>query len=46
VGKNADFVFLSDNPLTIKASEIKDITVLKTVLAGVTTFELTTKASK
>jgi len=46
VGKNADFVFLSGNPLTVKLKQIKDIKVLKTVLAGVATYELTAKASK
>lgn len=39
VGKLADFVILSDNPLTIDPMKIKDIEVLQTIKEGVTVFE-------
>lgn len=39
VGKNADMVILSDNPLTIDKKHIKDIKVLKTIKDGITVYE-------
>ena len=39
VGKLADFVVLSDNPLTIDPMKIKDIEVLKTIKEGKVIFE-------
>lgn len=38
VGKLADFVVLSDNPLTIDPMKIKDIEVLKTIKEGIVIF--------
>ncbi len=39
VGKLADFVVLSDNPLTIDPMKIRDIEVLETIKEGVTVFK-------
>lgn len=41
VGKLADFVVLSDNPLTIDPMKIKDIEVLRTIKEGEVIFEKT-----
>lgn len=38
-GKFADFVMLSDNPLTVDIDKVKEIKVLSTVLNGNTVFE-------
>jgi len=42
-GKRADFVILSDDPRSIPAADIRDITVLQTVIGGETVFKLETK---
>jgi len=42
-GKRADFVILSDDPRSILAADIRDITVLQTVIGGETVFKLETK---
>jgi predicted amidohydrolase YtcJ len=39
VGKLADFVVLSDNLLTMDLDDIKDVTVLMTVVGGKVVFE-------
>ncbi len=39
VGKLADFVVLSDNLLAMDSDDIKDITVLMTVVSGKVVFE-------
>ena len=38
VGKLADFVILAENPLTVAADKIKDISVVETIKEGVTIF--------
>ena len=38
-GKLADFVMLSDDPHTIVAEKIKDITIVRTVVGGNTAYE-------
>jgi predicted amidohydrolase YtcJ len=38
-GKRADFVVLSDNPLTVPSERIKDTVVLETIKDGVTVFK-------
>jgi hypothetical protein len=38
-GKLADFVVLSDNLLTMDPDDIKDVTVLKTVVGGKVVFD-------
>ncbi|MEZ4887947.1 MAG: amidohydrolase [Chitinophagales bacterium] len=39
VGKLADFVVLSDNPLKVEADKIKDIQILQTIKEGVVIYE-------
>lgn len=39
VGKLADFVILSDNPLTIPENELDDLVVVATIKEGVTVYE-------
>ena len=38
-GKQANFVILQDNPLTIEPMKIKDITILETIMQGKTVFK-------
>jgi predicted amidohydrolase YtcJ len=38
-GKLADFVVLSEDPHTIEAEKIKDITIVRTVVGGKTVYE-------
>jgi len=38
-GKNADFVMLDRNPLSVPLDELRDIRVLKTIKGGKTIFE-------
>ncbi|MEG1242726.1 MAG: amidohydrolase family protein, partial [Oscillospiraceae bacterium] len=38
VGKNADFVILSDNPLTVEKDKISQIAVLETIKDGVSLY--------
>ncbi len=40
-GKLADFVILAKNPLTVKATELKEIKVVQTIKAGKIVFEAT-----
>ena len=39
VGKLADLVILAENPLTIAADKLKDMTVLETIKEGETIFQ-------
>lgn len=39
VGKLADFVMLADDPHTVKAEKIKDITITRTVVGGETMYQ-------
>lgn len=39
VGKLADFVMLAEDPLTVPAAKIKDITIVRTVVGGTTMYE-------
>jgi predicted amidohydrolase YtcJ len=39
VGKLADFVMLAEDPHTVKAETIKDITIVRTVVGGTTMYE-------
>ena len=38
VGKLADFVILSDNPLTIEPAQLADLTVVETIKEGKTVY--------
>jgi predicted amidohydrolase YtcJ len=38
-GKLADFVVLAEDPHTVTASKIKDITIVRTVVGGETKYE-------
>ncbi len=40
VGKQADFVILSKNPLTIPSTELLDVTVERTIARGKTIFKI------
>jgi len=42
-GKVADFVILSDNPLTIERAKIIDIKVLETIKGGQSIYKLATR---
>jgi len=39
VGKLADFVMLADDPHTVKPETIKDITIVRTVVGGITMYQ-------
>ena len=46
VGKLADFVVLSDNPMTIDPNQLRTIKVLETIKEGHTIYKLSTKQNK